>query len=143
MGISRKDHGRLDRVRRLDNDLRINAERLEEVRGSMGRLKSMRYGNRVQHSAGDYIADSFATLENIEKSIIMQTAELETEKQSIITSIRRIPRTEYAELLYLRYVKLMDYESISEKMGYDIRHLFKLNRKAVAAFEELEAATDQ
>ena len=144
MGISRKDHGRLDRVRRLDCDLKANAERLEDVRDSIGRLKSMRYGDKVQHSgSGDYIADSFAMLESIEDSIIKQSAELEAEKQEIISSIRRLKRPEHVELLYLRYVRLMDYESISEKMGYDVRHLFKMNRKAVIEFEALEAAADQ
>lgn len=139
MGVSTKDHGRLDRVRRLYCDLRINAERLEEVRGSMTRIRSMQYGDRVQHSGGvDYIGDSLAILESIEETIIKQTAKLETEKQAIVSIIRRLKRPEYVDILYFRYVRLMDYESISEKMGYDARYLCKMNRNAVAAFEELE-----
>ena len=130
---------RLERVARIDTDLRINEERREDLRYSMQRLHSMQYGDRVQKSGSiDHIADSFAKIEGIENNIIKETAELEEEKQNTLEVIRRLEKPEYVEVLYLRYVELMGWEKIADKMCYSNKHVLRLHKAALEEFAKLD-----
>lgn len=130
---------RLEKVARINTDLRINVERREDLRGSMQRLHSMQYGDKVQKSGSiDHIADSFAKIQGIENNIIRETAELEEEKQHTLEEIRRLEKPEYVEVLYLRYVELMGWEKIADKMRYSDKHVLRLHKAALEEFARLD-----
>lgn len=129
---------RLEKVARINTELRISEERLRDLRDNMQRLHSIQYGDRVQRSGSiDRLADGFAMIEDIENRIMGKVAELEKEKQALLEEIQRIKRPEYVEILYLRYVALLSLKETAVKMHYSDRHIKRLHKEALEAFERL------
>ena len=98
---------RLEKVARINTNLRINKTRLEDLRDRIEGLHSIQYGDRVQKPGStDRIADSIAEIVSIEERVTRETAELEKEKQYILEEIQKLEKPEYVEVLYCRYVAL-------------------------------------
>lgn len=129
---------RLERVARIITDLQINEEHRENLRVSMQYLRSMQHGKKAQRP--DHIAEGLAIIDSIDAHIIRETAELEEEKRRILEEIQRLAKPEYAEVLYLRYVELLSWEKVADKMCYSRRYTLSIHKAALEEFARLDTA---
>ncbi len=117
--------------------LRIDEKReqAQSIRETIRAVKAVSYaGTKTKTQPGDHIGDSVSKLEEAERELMVSAVELEEKRTETVERVHRVNQPEYAELLYLRYVKMMSWEATAEKMSYSIQHLFKLHRKALSAF---------
>ena len=63
--------------------------------------------------------------------------ELVDTKCEIMKLIKKVEDARYQELLILRYIEFNSWNDISNKMGYEYRHVLRLHGKALLAAEKI------
>lgn len=110
-------------------------EQAQSIRETIETVRAVSYaGAKVKTTPKEHISDSVSRLERAERELTTSATELVEKKTEIMQRIHRIDRPEYVELLYLRYVEAMRWETIAEKMSYSVQHIFKLHRRALSVF---------
>lgn len=125
----------LQQIKLMEIKIGEKKMRMQSIRETINTVRAVNYTDvKVKEAPREHVSDSVSRLENAEQELMESAAELEEKKIEIMKRIHRISRPEYVELLYLRYVEMMSWEAIAEKMCYSIQHLFKLHRKALTIF---------
>ena len=86
-------------------------------------------GSRSVHSMSDTI-DKMIDLENEINADIDWLVDL---KREIVTVIKRVENPEYQTLLELRHLCFKSWEEIAVNMHYDIRNIYRIHDRALAA----------
>ena len=58
-------------------------------------------------------------------------------KRNIVAIIKRIQNPEYQTLLELRYLCFISWEQIAVDMGYDLRWVYRLHKKAIEVVDQV------
>lgn len=127
----------LQQIKILDAKAKNSKDRVESIRESMQRVKAVSYSDTKTRTAqGERMASKLGRLEELEAQAVKDVIELEEEKAEMAEKINALSNPLHVRLLYLRYVKLMDWEEIAEEMGYALQHIFRLHKRALQAMEK-------
>lgn len=127
----------LDQIRVQSNRITNLQHDLEELREIL--LPSgMSYQEHVQSSPDlDPYGTWISRLEEKETEIKHETVQLFELKWEMIEKIHQLDDARYSQVLYLRYVQLMQFQDIADKMGYSVKHALRLCKSALEAFEHI------
>ena len=126
----------LMQIRRLSDLIASNKRRIEELELNIGGIRAIDYyGDKVQASPNDVMADSIARLVDLQQDVIAQTVDLQNKKDAMMSKIRRLDDLRYVNLLTYRYIDCLRWEQIAVNMNETMRHIFRIHGKALAEFE--------
>lgn len=126
----------LSQVRYLKYEIDQLMVRRQNLEDRMTGLSSMSYGPRVQTSTEDKMARLSAKLDGIDRKIVARIEKEQRLIETIQTQIDNMPDAKYRELLSLRFLCCLKWETVADRMGYTERNIHKVKRKAYAAFAE-------
>lgn len=122
---------------RINRQLAILTEEIEVRRASLTSITAPLTGDRVQTSTkGDKFATMIAALADKE----IEQAELvgiyQEMRDKIVDQILKLDDELFRDILYERYVRGLDWNTIAANLYYNKKYLFKVHTKALAAFAE-------
>lgn len=118
---------------------------LENLRKEKNSIKEMMYsiggggmgGERVQTSRNnDRIGTLYGYLDEKEKELDLKIIELLELKMKVTEEINGLDDSRYINLLYMRYIRFCTWTEIAVDMQCTDRHVLKLHKQALAAFEK-------
>ena len=120
----------LRRARSVDRRVDEASERVERLRerleaGRMSRLTGMPRGG-----SGDWTQTADRLIE-LEQAVNQRTRELVRWKLSAIDAIRQVEEPRLAEVLELYYIDGFTWEQVAQRMGVDVRWVYRLHGKAL------------
>ncbi|MCR5355771.1 MAG: DUF1492 domain-containing protein [Lachnospiraceae bacterium] len=78
------------------------------------------------------LEDTLAKIVDMDIEINKKIDKLVDLKKEIIDVIGRVDNREYRLLLEMRYLRFMTWEEIAIDLGYNIRHIYRIHREALA-----------
>lgn len=128
----------LQQIKMLDVKAKNSGDRAESIRESMQRVKAVSYSDtRTRAERGERMTDKIGKLEELEVQSVRDVVELEKKKTELVEEINKLSNPLHVRLLYLHYVKLMDWEKIAEEMGFTKRHIHRIHGNALMEFEKI------
>ena len=120
----------LRRARSVDRRVDEASERVERLRerleaGRMSRLTGMPRGG-----SGDWTQTADRLIE-LEQAVNRRTRELVRWKLAAIDAIRAVEEPRLAEVLELYYIDGFTWEQVAQRMGLDLRWVYRLHGKAL------------
>lgn len=132
---------------RIDEKL-AEIERLEEKRERiMAKLRAGRSSNLTGMPRGgnyDWTDGIEAVIETDElirdavNALRAEIRELCRVKREVADAINAVEPVVYRRVLDLRYRSYLDWQTIAQKMGYDVRHVFRLHGEALLCVKAKE-----
>ena len=127
----------------LKGKLRRYEDRIEQIEASMQRsvnLDGLPRGTKTTDPTKDIAIRLAETRTKLSQAII----EAEDTRQRIAQEIELVDRTEYKELLFSRYIMLLPWEDVTDRVSYfrkeryDTKHVMGyMHSEALKAFEEV------
>ena len=132
----------LKRAWKIEDRARREKEKITELRSTLYEVRGVSYDNvRVQTSGGDTMGDKVARLADLERRYVDDVVDSELMKCETLTKIHTLDDDPEESLLYLRYIRRLNYYEIAEEMDRSLRYLHRLHNEAIAALsEKLETA---
>lgn len=129
----------LGSIRELSDRIKRLQETRESIRNDLYSIGGIDYEkDKVQTSVSDdRMINLIARVEEIEKDLIKEIAELTETRNTIVHQIDKVPNRRCRDLLYERYVLCKNMAHISVDWDRDIRYLYRLQRKAIWSFEKV------
>ena len=120
----------LRRARSVDRRVDEAQERVDRLRARLesGRMSSVTGMPRVGAKDWTETADQLIELE---QRVNAQARELVRWKLAAIDAIRQVEEPRLAEVLELYYIDGMTWEQVAQRMGLDLRWVFRLHGKAL------------
>lgn len=130
----------LYRVSRLDAIITVKNRLLEKYVARQGPrgARAASYDSTGVH--GGCSQSSAETVVNTLSCLRDEILALKAEISRAVWLIGKLQDLRENEILTLRYLLHESYEGIAEKMGYSLRHVFKLHKTAMENFEKIYAA---
>jgi len=130
----------LRRARSVDRRVDEASERVERLRerleaGRMSRLTGMPRGG-----SGDWTQTADRLIE-LEQAVNERTRELVRWKLAAIDAIRQVEEPRLAEVLELYYIDGFTWEQVAQRMGLDLRWVYRLHGKALMMVRVPEEVT--
>ena len=89
-------------------------------------------------SGGDKVSNAAISSADLAAEIEEKTGEYERLQGEIAGKIGRIENRDYRLLLELRYLNFNKFEVIAAKLGCSLRHVFRLNNRALREYEKIK-----
>lgn len=125
----------LNRGYGLEREIRrITNERLKAYAQLFG--KACKGSEKVQTSRINRTEEQYIKYLEYDEKLNKRIDELYDIKQEILTVIDNVEDNRLRELLIARYVNFQKWEEIADSFGYDVRHIFRLHRRALAEAEK-------
>ena len=120
----------LRRARAVDRRVDEATERVERLRARLeaGRMSSVTGMPRGGGSDWTQTADRLIELE---QAVNRRTRELVRWKLAAIDAIRAVEEPRLAELLELYYIDGLTWQQVAERMGYEVRTVYRLHGMAL------------
>lgn len=120
----------LRRARTVDRRVDEATERVERLRARLeaGRMSSITGMPRGGGSDWTATADKLIELEQV---VNRRTREMVRWKLMAIDAIRAVEEPRLAELLELYYIDGLTWERVAERMGYEVRQVYRLHGAAL------------
>lgn len=120
----------LRRARSVDRRVDEAQERVERLRARLeaGRMSSVTGMPRGGGSDWTETADRLIELEQV---VNQRTRELVRWKLAAIDAIRAVEEPRLAEVLELYYIDALTWEQVAQRMGLDLRWVYRLHGKAL------------
>ncbi|MDO4648577.1 MAG: hypothetical protein Q4B26_07990 [Eubacteriales bacterium] len=119
-------------------NLRRDKDSIKEMMYSLG---GSQMGERVQSSRNyDKLGALYGRMDEMEREIDDQIAELMLFKLKVSGEINRIRTDKYMTVLNCRYIHFMTWEEIAEngfEDQYSVRHILKMHGLALLEFQEV------
>ncbi len=96
----------------------------------------IQYEGKVEKANGDNEAKLCVQVLRLKKQLEVKVLELEQSRFDILEIINSIKLQKIKRILELRYIDCFEWEFIAEKMGYSLRHTYRLHKKAINMVEE-------
>lgn len=119
-------------VSRCKEQYDLIAEQVDAVGSTLGAGAGMPHGSGISRKAEDYII----RLSDAADKWLRAKAQAEEIKIQVMAVIRQVDGYE-GLLLYERYINLLEWESVAEKLGYTVSGVYKLRRRALEAVEDI------
>ena len=114
----------LERIGLLTGRIRRNKDRLGTLKETAADIRLIGYSGRIPKLA------------DLEAKTTADLAELERQKGKLCSMISSIDNEKCAELLYLRYVRCLNYYEISDSMCYSLRMVHRIHAKALELMQQ-------
>ena len=130
----------LNRIRLYDIRINQRIEQAEDLKRRAFSIGSPEIkADSVQSSPSpDPLADAVSRYVDLEKKINSMIDRFVAMKDKIIGEIQQVEDPRYCTVLYLRYVKYMNMQEISEYMNYEYKYTCQLHGQALLAFERIK-----
>ena len=114
--------------RRIDGKL----EQLQALKAMAARTTSVMSGEVVSHTRNvTSMQDVIVKIISMENEVNVDIDRLVDLKAEIMRVIKAVTSPEFQTLLELRYLCFKPWKVIAERMGYNIRHIYRLHDEAV------------
>lgn len=132
----------LRRARSVDRRVDEATERVERIRARLeaGRMSSITGMPRGGSSDWTQTADRLIELE---QRVNAQVREMVRWKLDAIDAIRSVGEPRLAEVLELYYIDGFTWEQVAQRMGVDVRTVFRLHGRALQRIEVPEEAREK
>lgn len=120
----------LRRARAVDRRVDEATERVERLRARLeaGRMSSVT--GMPRGGSGDWTQTADRLIE-LEQAVNERTRELVRWKLAAIDAIRAVEEPRLAEVLELYYIDCLTWEQVAERMGLDLRWVYRLHGRAL------------
>ena len=126
----------LNRGYRIENEIKtLEAERTKAYNALFPVQKYD--GIKVQTSSGNSYQQLQDKLLHYEELLDNRIDTLYDTKCEIFQVISHVDNNVFREILILRYISFHRWEEIADGLNYDIRHVFRLHKKALSAAESV------
>ena len=89
-------------------------------------------------AGGDKVSSAAISSADLAAEIDEKTGEYERLQREIAGKIGRIENRDYRLLLELRYLNFNKFEVIADKLGCSLRHVFRLNSRALREYGKIK-----
>ena len=124
----------LKRYRSIMGRIEAKMEQIERMENALYPGAQILSGMPGGGNAGDSMekTDSMIDkLRKIEGKIFSEISELESVRNEIIAAINAVPSETLRELLELRYINLLSWREVADRMGYTEDNIYKLHQDAL------------
>ena len=120
----------LRRAREVDRRVDEATERVERIRAKLeaGRMSSV---TGMPRGGGADWTETVDRLIELERVVNARTRELVRWKLAAIDAIRAVGEPRLAEVLELYYIDGLTWEQVAERMGLDLRWVYRLHGRAL------------
>ena len=130
-------HQYLNQIYRLQKKIESLTLYEEKLRSEAEQVSSPPFDKiRVKGSGSRDASVVITKIVDCEAEIMQTKLEMITRRNEIIGKIQNLENPTFVELLTRRYILFEKYSEIAEKMNYTEKHIFRLRKAALAAFEE-------
>ena len=124
----------------LDRLIKAKQTQIADLRELQMWLYSTGAGERVQTSScRDRIGLNTARFLDAMAECARDIMQLVRLQQEIVAAINALPRPEYRLILHERYINGKKWEEIAEECNYDVRTIYRIHGKALAAIKKNRA----
>ncbi|MBR6401232.1 MAG: hypothetical protein IKS17_08455 [Firmicutes bacterium] len=130
----------LNQIRRITMRIKFKQQEIAEMEANIKDLHGTNFDDvKVQQSCtgGAGFEDMVAYTENLRAELNRDLAALAKCRHDIISKLNMLEKERYSRVLFLKYVKLMDYAQIGTVMGYSVNYTREIHSKAIREFEHL------
>lgn len=120
----------LRRARAIDRRVDESMERAERLRARLEAGRMSAITGMPRGGGADWTVTADRLIE-LERRINERTRELVRLKLAAIDAIRAVEEPRLAELLELYYIDGMTWEQVAERMGYEVRQIYRLHGLAL------------
>ena len=128
----------LKKAHRLNEQIRDKRERIDHLKGLLMSIGATDYSkDRVQTSQNNEasFANIIANLDETEQQLNDDVLKLCILQREISQAIDAVDDVDCSLVLSKRYLLMKDWEQIADEMGYGIRQIFRIHKKALNIFE--------
>lgn len=120
----------LRRARDVDRRVDEATERVERIRAKLegGRMSSL---TGMPRGGGADWTETADRLIELERVVNQRTRELVRWKLAAIDAIRAVEEPRLAEVLELYYIDGLTWEQVAQRMGYEVRQIYRLHGVAL------------
>lgn len=132
----------LGQAYRLDQRINSKIEQVASLNELATKCTSTLTGMpRNPNRASSTMADAVVKIIDLQNEINCDIDRLVDLKREIVTVIKAIENTEYQTLLEKRYLCFLTWEKIAVDMGYDLRWLYRIHKRALDEIHVPDSAT--
>ena len=117
----------------LKKEIDILSSVIEEIRTNLDGIKGISYsGIKVEGGPvkdESFILDKLVKIEEITQEITDKKYELILFQGELLEMINKIEDVNERNVLYLRYILNLKWEEVAERMGYDVRQIYRVHKK--------------
>lgn len=131
----------LRRAREVDRRVDEATERVERIRAKLesGRMSSL---TGMPRGGGADWTETADRLIELERVVNQRTRELVRWKLAAIDAIRSVDEPRLAEVLELYYIDGLRWEDVAQRMGMDVRWVYRLHGRALLKVQVPEGVDD-
>lgn len=127
----------LKRIWYLEGRAKRIKEHIEHLRASVDGVKGIVYdADKVQTSPVDTMSERVGALVDLERRFADTIVELERTRSEVLDTIHTLDNEPMEQMLYLRYLKHMNFYDIAAEMEYSLSGLHKLHGRALRLIEQ-------
>lgn len=123
------------RATTIDTEISALESELNSVSGRV--YIGIKYGDKVQAERSNSIEDAVNTYMKYSNKLLEKLQELYAVKTEIALVIFKVASERYRTLLELRYLKMLTWEKVAEKMNIDVRHIYRIHEEALKEVNEM------
>ena len=132
----------LSQAYRLDQRINSKIEQVASLNELATKCTSTLTGMpRNPNRASSTMADAVGKIIDLQNEINRDIDRLVDLKREIVTAIKAIENPEYQTLLEKRYLCFLTWEKIAVDMGYDLRWLYRIHKRALDEIRVPDSAT--
>lgn len=132
----------LSQAYRLDQRINSKIEQVTSLNDLATKCTSTLTGMpRNPNRASSTMADAVGKIIDLQNEINRDIDRLVDLKREIVTVIKAIENPEYQTLLEKRYLCFLTWEKIAVDMGYDLRWLYRIHKRALDEIRVPDSAT--
>ena len=122
----------LGQAYRLDQRINSKLQQIESLRSLTQRVTVAYGGEVVSHTRNvTSMQDTIVRLMQAEEELNREIDRLVDLKAEIMCVIKAVASPEHQTLLELRYLCFKPWKVIADRMGYNVRHVYRLHDEAV------------
>lgn len=124
----------LKRYRAITGRIEAKMEQIERMENALYPGAQILSGMPGGGAAGDGMEKTDSLMDKLRKirgKIISEIAELESVRNEIIAAIDAVPSEMLRELLELRYINMLGWREVANRMGYTEDNIYKLHQDAL------------
>ena len=114
----------------IDERIEARIDECARLRGRLEAGRSANYSGMPRGGSGDW-TDAIDTVIEMERTIRKEIKELCRVKRAVNDAIAAVEVVKFKTVLELRYRNYLQWEEIADKLGYELRNVFKLHGRAL------------
>lgn len=127
----------LEQIQRYDILITNGAEEIIRLETMATSITKAIDNERIQSSGEkDRLGKAVAQIVDTENEILLLIQSRMEYRREIVSRIEDMANVNYYNVLYLKYVKGLDMQSVADEMGYSYSHAKRILYKAIEEFEK-------